>query len=158
LITPTTTTILSEIEARMGNIHISNGYSVDVKKVKLGQLEPFKGYDLPAINVWPSTLNVEMTTYEDSKKTLPIFIEIHDSTRDEPFSTVAERLALNVLYAINRSTTAPAVDDDESNCLGGIVDDVVFNGFDYEIGNGQKPFCAALVRFDIVYFSDKNII
>ena len=49
---------------------------------------------------------------------------------------------------------APAVSDDESYNLGGTVMDVVLNGYDYIIGQGQNPFCGVLVQFGIKYVTD----
>ena len=156
LTTPIATTILNEIEARMASITILNGYNTDVKKITRGQMEPFKGYDLPAINIWPSNLTADPMAYDQEKRTLPVFIEIHDLTRDEPFSTVAEKLASDIVIAINRATTAKKVSDSVSADLGELVEEVVFKGYDYEIGQGQKPFCGALVRFEIIHIADKN--
>jgi len=69
---------------------------------------------------------------------------------------VAEKLAADVVVALNRSTSAPKVSDVESVDLGGTVSDVVFNGFDYEIGEGQTPWCGALVGFSVIYTTDLN--
>lgn len=154
--TPAATTILAEIVARMGNIKTTNGYNTTVKKIELGRLEPFVGYDLPAINVWPTNMLNTPMAYDQEQRSISVMIEIHDLTRDDPFSTVAERLAADVVTAINRKTTLPAVSDVKSPNLHETVTDLVFDGYDYQIGNGQKPFCGALVRFTVKYITDKN--
>ena len=149
------TTILDEISARLGNITTDNGYNVTVKKIARGKLTPFNGYDLPAVNFWPSTLSNSRNYGKDIRE-LFLFVEIHDKTRDDPFSTVVEKLASDVVVALNRSTTAPEVSDVDSIDLGGVVSDLVFDGYDYEIGEGQAPWCGALVRFSVIYATDIN--
>jgi len=154
--TPAATAILSEIVARMGNIKTSNGYNTTVKKVERAKLEPFKGYDLPAVNVWPTSINNQTLAYDQDQRSMTVMVEIHDLTRDDPFSTVVEMLAADVVTAINRSTNLPAVSDTENNNLNDTVSDLVFDGYDYQIGNGQKPFCGALVRFTVKYITNTN--
>jgi hypothetical protein len=153
---PAATTILTEIVSRMSNITTVNGYNTTVKKIELGKLEPFVGYDLPAVNVWPTNMLNTPLAYDQEQRSMSVMIEIHDLTRDDPFSTVVERLAADVVTAINRKTTLPAVSDISSNNLADTVTDLVFDGYDYQIGNGQKPFCGALVRFTVKYITDKN--
>jgi hypothetical protein len=151
------TTILDEVSARLGNITTENEYNVTVKpsSIARGKLTPFKGHDLPAINFWPSGVSNSRNYGKDIRE-LSLFVEIHSKTRDDPFSTIAEKLAADVVVALNRSTSAPKVSDDESIDLGGTVSDLVFNGFDYEIGEGQTPWCGALVRFSVIYAADIN--
>lgn len=149
------TTILDEVEARLGNITTGNGYNITVKRIARGKLTPFKGHDLPAVNFWPVNVS-NGRNYGKDVRELSFFVEIHSKTRDDPFSTIAEKLAADVVVALNRSTLAPKVSDAESIDLGGTVSDLAFNGFDYEIGEGQAPFCGALVGFTVLYSTDIN--
>jgi hypothetical protein len=64
---------------------------------------------------------------------------------------VAEKLAADVVTALSRSDKNPKVSDDPSFNLGDTVSDVIFNGYDYEIGEGQKPWCGALLSFTIKF-------
>lgn len=149
------TTILDEIEARLGNITTANGYNVTVKKIARGKLSPFNGYDLPAVNFWPVNVS-NARNYGKDIRELSLFVEIHAITRDVPFSTIAEKLAADVVVALNRSTSAPKVSDAESADLGDTVSDFIFTGYDYEIGEGQTPWCGALVGFSVIYATDLN--
>lgn len=148
------TTILDEIEARLGNITTANEYNVTAKKIVRGQLTPFKGYDLPSINFWPTNLTNTSELYGSDIRDLTLFIEIHNKTHDDPFSTVAEKLAADIVVALNRATSAPKVSDSESLDFGGTISNLIFNGYDYEIGEGQAPWCGALLNFTIRYRAD----
>ena len=150
------TLIIDEIMARMANITTANGYNNNVLKIARGKLEPFVGYDLPAINVWATNLNSTQLSYDHERRELSIMIEIHGHTRDIPFTTVCERLAADVVTAMNRAVLSPAVSDNDSPNLAETVQDLNFEGYSYEVGNGQKPFCGALVRFTVVYHASKN--
>lgn len=149
------TTILDEVNARLSNITTGNEYNVTVKKIARGKLTPFNGYDLPAVNFWPSTVS-NSREYGKDVRELSLFVEIHSETRDQPFSTVAEKLAAAIVVALNRSTSSPKVSDAESIDLGGTVSDFIFNGYDYEIGDGQAPWCGALVSFSVIFATDIN--
>jgi hypothetical protein len=144
------TSILDEVETRLGNITETNGYNVTVKRVDRGKLTPFKSHDLPAINFWPTGISNDRD-YGRDNRSITLYIEIHGKTRDEAFSTVAEKLAADVVTALSRSDKNPKVSDDPSFNLGDTVSDVIFNGYDYEIGEGQKPWCGALLSFTIKF-------
>jgi len=151
MVTPATTTILDEIEARLDNITTANGHNYTVKKVERAKLEPFNGYDLPAINYWCTSLSNERTVYNDDNRNLELFIEVHSLTRDEPFIDVVDKLAADVITALNRKTTAAKVSDDPNYELDSTISDLIFKGYDYEIGQGEKPWCGVLIRFTIAY-------
>lgn len=153
---PATTQILNDIVARMANISIANGYLTDIVKIECAKLEPFQGYDLPAINVWPTALTTAKSTMISEERHFNIMIEAHDYTHDEPFSTVAERLAADIVTAINRHPDFPKATDSENKNLNATVSDCQLDGYDYEIGRGQKPFCGTLVRFTVKYNATKN--
>lgn len=153
---PAVTAIIDDVMLRMQNISVENGYSTDIKKIERAKLEPFLGYDLPAINVWPTTVVNSRSTMVSDERHLPLMIECHDYTHDEPFNTVAERLAADIVTAINRHPDHPAVSDTLNKNLDATVSDCVLDGYDYEIGRGQKPFCGVMVRFTIKYNANKN--
>ncbi len=155
---PAPTQILDEVELRLANITIANGYYTTVKKIQRARLIPFKGYDLPCINYWGTALENERNVYDDDNRELSLFVEYHDLTRDDPFIDVANKLAADVVVALNRSDSSPKVSDDPDYELGETVSDLVFNGYDYEIGEGQAPWCGALVRFTIKYTCDPFVM
>ena len=150
------TSILTEIETRLNNITTTNGYNYTVNKVELSRLEAFKGYDLPAIRFFPTAVTNERAAYDNDKRTLSISIYFYELTRDEAFTDVADKLAWDVVNALHRKDTHPKISDDPDYCLTGTVSDIVFQGYDYMIGEGQKPFCGTIVNFDIIFFTDVN--
>jgi len=144
------TTILDEIENRLGNITTANGYFSSVDGViDRGKLTPWDGKDLPAINLWSTGFDNGRSEYGDELRQIKVYIEIHDKTRDENFVDVANKLAADVVTAICRSTAAPKVSDDPSHDLGSIVEDILLDAVDMIIGEGQAPFCGALCRFTV---------
>ena len=153
---PATTTILDEIEARLKKITTANEYKYTVKKVERAKLEPFKGYDLPAINYWTTSLSNERGVYNDDNRNLELFIEAHSLTRDKPFIDIVDMLAADIITALNRTTTAPKVSDDPNYDLNETLSDLIFKGYDYQIGQGEKPWCGVLIRFTIAYQTDPN--
>jgi len=153
---PAATAIIDDIMTRMQNISVANEYANDIKKIERAKLEPLNGYDLPAINVWPMSLTNSRSTMVSDERNLSVMIEAHDYTHDEPFSTVAESLAADIITALNRATSAPKVSDVINKNLNGTVSNCEIDGYDYEIGRGQKPFCGALVRITVKYNANKN--
>lgn len=153
---PAVTTILDKIEARMVNITTGNGYNVTVKagNITRAKLTPFKGYDLPALTFWSTSVLNEKNAYNSDVREIQLFIEIHDQTRDEPFTDVVERLAADGVTALNRAAAKPKVSDDPSYDLGNTVEDIIFNGYDYLIGEGQSPWCGVLLKFGIQYVTE----
>jgi hypothetical protein len=149
--TPAVTLILNEVGARLAKITTANGYNTTLNKIERARLIPFVGYDLPTINYWVTGVANVRDSYNYDERTIRLFVEMHDLTHDEPFIDVANRLAADVITVLNRATSAPRVSDPASYELGEIVRDLVLEGFDYEIGEGQKPFCGVLVRFLITY-------
>lgn len=158
---PINTKIFDEIEARLGNITAVNGYYNGLKKIARATQKPFKGYDLPTANFWAGTLANDSDTYGDDTRTLPVVIEEHAKTMDRAFIDVCDELAADLVTGINRATTAPRVDDNESNNLGGmdgLIEDVKFLGYEYQIGQGQEPWCGIMATFEIIYRIDINIM
>ena len=151
---PAPTQILDIVDTRLANITTANGYYTTVKKIERARLKPFNGYDLPGINYWCTSLDNERTVYDDDNRSLNLYVEYHSLTRDEPFMDVADKLAADVIVALNRADANPKVSDDPNYDLNDAISDLVFNGYDYEIGEGQKPWCGALVRFTLKYRCD----
>lgn len=152
---PAVSAILDEIEARLKNISIANGYFTTALTVERARLSVFNGYDLPAITYWPTSVSLERQ-YGEEERTLALYIEYHASTLDRPFPDVADELAADVVTALERATTAPKVSDAESIDLGGTVSDLVFEGYEYEIGKGQTPWCGALIQISIKYRAGRS--
>lgn len=152
--TPAILTILDKVEARLTKITTANGYHTTVAKVERGRLEPYQGYDLPAINYWLTTVRNEKNAYGQDQRTPSLYIEYHDLTRDESFVDQASKLAADVVTVLNRHPDNPAVDDDPDYNLGEAVTDLRLSGYDYQIGKSDKPWCGALIRFEIEYQTD----
>lgn len=155
-VTPAVISVMDEIGSRLTNIKESNGYYCTAKKIERARLTPWKGYDLPCINYWCTTLNNERSVYNDDNRTLELFVEIHDVTHDDPFVDVASRLAADVVIALNRTTSSPAITDTPSYDLAETVSEFIFSGYDFVIGEGQAPWCGALVRFTAKWQCDPN--
>lgn len=149
--TPADTTILNEVEARLGNITIANEYNNEFKRIKRAKMTPFKGFDLPACNVYHGTIDSNKTPYGNQSKKQFLIIEAHSKTRDDAFIDIADSLAADVVTGLYRKTSAPKVSDDVNISLDGLVKNLTYLGHDPFIGEGEKPFCGALVRFEIEY-------
>jgi len=149
--TPADTSILNEVEARLGNITTANGYNNEFKRISRARMKPFKGFDLPACNVYHGTVESIKTPYGTQSKKQFLIIEAHSKTHDDPFIDIADSLAADIVTGLFRKTISPKVSDDVSTALGGIVKNLIFTGHDPFIGSGQEPFCGTLVRFEIEY-------
>lgn len=106
--TPAILELLDIVEARLGNITTANGYNYTVKTVERARMTPFKGYDLPAINYWGTSVANTKDAYNNDERELRLFVEMHTTTRDGPFIDVAERLVTDGVTALNRAATAIA--------------------------------------------------
>jgi len=149
--TPAATSILTEIGTRLANITKANGYHNTVKLIERARLKPFKGYDLPAINYWSTGMSNERSIYNDDNRILSVYVEIHSLTRDDPFVDIANLMASDVVTAVARKDTAPKVSDDPDYDLTESVSDMVLNEVSFILGEGEAPWCAALIRFDVKY-------
>ncbi len=143
--------ILDEIGARLALIDTVSGYHTTAMKIERARLTPFKDYDLPAINYWPDLDQRRGGGGGFEERSLTVLIEIHDKTRDRPFSDVAGELASDVWIALWRATTAGSVSDQPSSALGGLVTSIQLNAVQPEIGEGQSPFCGALLNITTIY-------
>jgi hypothetical protein len=153
---PINKTYLDKIDARLKLITTTNEYANTIKRVERARLKPFKGYDLPAINYWPVNLANSTDQYGMDTRENIIFVEAHTKTRDEPFTDICDVLAKDIVTALNRAPANPKVSDSESIDLGGVVENFNFLGFEYQIANGQTPFCGILAQFLMRYITDLN--
>jgi len=148
---PVQTQILDEIGTRLSLITTANGYLRAVAKLERARLTPFKNGDLPAINYYSTADSFVDKGHTFDKRSLSVAIESYDLTRDAIFDDVAQQLAADVTISINRSSASPAVTDDPSISLGGIVEQVTVTSITPAIGDGQKPYCGAVIFLEIVY-------
>ena len=146
--------IMEIIEARLALITIGNGYNYTIINIKRASLKPWKSEDLPAINYWSTGLNNSQNDYGGDLREISLFIEAHTKTHDEDFMDVASKLASDIITALNRTPTVPTVAGAASYNLGEVVSDLVFEGYDHEIGEGQDPWCGVLVRINIKYTTE----
>lgn len=149
--TPAITQIMELVGLRLRNIAETEGYFTTVRRIERARMTPWQPYDLPAANYWPTDAVSRPEQYGEDARAVTVFVEYHDKTRDEPFCDVADRLAHDIVTALNRSPTAPGVADAPSYDLGGSVVALAYEGHDYEIGEGQAPWCGVLVRFRIEF-------
>ena len=148
---PAVTSILDLIAARLALITTTNEYNYTITNIERAKLTPFKSEDLPAINYWSTGLENTRKSYTKDERSIPFYIEAHTKTHDEVFTDVASKLAADIITALNRKTTAPKVSDTINPDLDGKVSDILFNGYDHEIGGGQKPWCGVLISFTVKY-------
>ena len=151
---PAVTDILDKIHSRLEGITTDNGYNYTVRKITRAKLTPFKGYDLPAINYWCTTTANERNSYGNDLRQIELFIEMYENTRDNPFIDVVDLLAEDVVTSVVRSVSSPAVSASPNYDLDETIQELVLNGWDYIVGEGQKPFCGALVNFSCLYTTD----
>ena len=154
--TPLNTTIYNEIEARLANVTTANGYTNEFKRIERGRMEPFKSHDLVAVNFWATNLGSSRGKYNKDRRTIEVLFEIYDKTRDSEFMDICDLLAVDLVTGLNRTILAPKVSDIESPELGELVDKFVFNGYDYQIGEGQTPWCGILARFTVDFLTTSN--
>ena len=154
--TPLNTTIYNEIEARLANVTTADGYNSEFKRIERGTMKPFKSHDLVAVNFWAASVGSDNEKYTRDRRTIQVFFEVYDKTRDTPFMDICDLLAADLVTGLNRTILAPAVSDVESPELGELVDKFIFNGYDYQIGEGQSPWCGILARFTVDFLTTSN--
>lgn len=154
--TVATNDILGLVEDRLRLIKTSNGYYTTVKKVELGRLEAFKGYDLPAINFWTDGFKNARFAGGTDERSMSLFVQYLHKTWDEEFPMACGKLAHDVGTALNRSTSAPAVSDDISLDLGCEVSDVTIDDCEYDQSKGQTPWFGVAMAFTIKYITTIN--
>lgn len=148
---PIVTRILDEIEARLANIKTGNGYQRTVAKVSRATLADFSSADLPTVNFWTGTRDRAGAGGAFVDWQQPILVEIYDLTRERPFVDVVEEMVEDVAVALHRATSAPGVTDNPDPKLGGLVTTLQVTSVTPQIGQGQTPFCGALITFTALY-------
>lgn len=143
--------ILDEIEARLANIKQSNGYYRTVAGVRRATLKRFQSGDLPMTNFWTGVDETVARGAGWIEKRLSVLVEIYDLTRDRPFVDVAFEMADDVCRALHRTTDAPSVEDDPEQRFGGLLMSLQLATISPQIGEGQSPWCGALLSFDATY-------
>lgn len=148
--------ILNEVDSRANNITIANGYKTSMAKKEASKLTAFVGGDWPQFSYWIVSKAKEEFAYDIDKNNLSIIVGYFDKTRDRPFSEMASNLEADAVVAMNRATTAPALSDNASPDLGGLVSEFTHEDTEYIIGEGEIPWGGALLAFDVEYFSPKD--
>lgn len=149
---PVQTQILDLMGARFLNISKVNGYFNDLKKLDRARLTPFKNPEMPGLNYYITgdTLDVPMNTGVN-QRVMSVAVEFYTTTRDRPFSDVANELATDAIIALNRDPAAPTVADQDSTRLGKKVVKFETDTFTPAIGEGQTPYCGAVLIFIVTY-------
>lgn len=148
---PAQLVILDKVDERLNLISIINEFSFTANKIKRASLKPFKAGDLPAVNYWSGVDTLVGKDNGMETRELPLTIEAHDKTRDEPFTDVAYKLGADLITAIFRDISAPKISDQASLSLGGLVSSVVVNSITPTISEGQNPWCGVVVDLTVTY-------
>lgn len=150
--TPVQTQILDLIGDRLGNIKVSNEYTSTIETIQRARLSPFKGRDMPAINYYYSgdTLTKQLVNGV-TERSMAVIVEYYDQTRDEIFTDLANKLSTDVIIALERDMLAPLVSDVVSSSLGGAVMKIDIESITPAIGEGQSPYCGAVLVLNIFY-------
>jgi len=138
--------ILSEVDSRLQTISKTNGDAVNIRAVSRAKLTPFRDGDLPALNYWATDDAIEARDMGSELHALSIIIEAYDRTRDRPFLDVSVELYESVVAAIFRTTQGI-----ESPSLGGLVQHLQIDSMQSIIGEGQAPYCGAIIELTIRY-------
>lgn len=114
--------IFDELEARLVNLTVANGYPFDIGTIYRGRLEPPKWDDLPYLNFWAVGLQREGTgrtagtgrraDYLQNSRQLVVTVAITEALAPgDNFMDVAATLSDAVETAMNRDVSLPNVDD-----------------------------------------------
>lgn len=139
-------TILNEIDKRLKRIGIANGDTVTIAKVTRARLKPFQDGDLPAVNYWVTQDIVEKREYNVETHALNISIEAYDKTRDRPFIDIALDLSAGIANTLFRE-----IANADSPALGGIIQSLQVDSMQPVIGEGQAPWCGAIIELTARY-------
>jgi hypothetical protein len=85
------------------------------------------------------------------ERSVSIVVEFHTRTRDEPFVDTAYKLGYDILVAVNRASANPAVADQPSLRLGGLVSGLSLVSMIPAIGEGQAPWCGVIVTLSVSF-------
>jgi len=154
---PVQTQILDVVGERLKNITEANGYFTTLQKIERANLEPFKNQDMPAINYHMADDNlVKPINTAQHERVISVLIEYYTLTRDRIFTDIANELYADIAIALERDVSAPLVADQVSIRLGKIVARLEFETMTPAIGNGQSPYCGAIVLVRITYWVDRH--
>ncbi len=106
------TTIRDEVNARLENISVANGYANDITTIEKGKVNPFDNDDLPAINFWKTDDSSESLKYTRQQRTLRIGFECYTLSNDDDIDTISDNFMADLFIALYRDPSAPAVTDD----------------------------------------------
>ena len=62
-------------------------------------------------------------------------------------------LSESTMYELDPTSWQSTLEDDGFE-LGDTLSDLIYNGFDYEIGVGQEPWCGCLSKWALKYVSE----
>ena len=144
-------TIMDEVELRLANITIANGYNTTLNLIERARLTPFQPGDWPAVTFWPGDGNIINNNYGGDQVTTNLVIAAFDSAREEVYADVAAKLYADVMIALNRTSTAPLVTDTPSYQLGNLVSLFKCEEFTYIIGEGNTPYCGIIMDYQVTY-------
>lgn len=156
---PAQTQILDEIRERLKNISKANGFSVDLRKLDRARLTPFQTGEMPCINYWPQGDNLVERLPGKHLRELSLVIEFYDNSgRSDPLTDKSALLAQDAYQALWRDPSAPRIEDRPSPNLGGLVDELVLESIQPAIGEGQSPFCGAVMSISVRYRIDPHTL
>ena len=146
-------TILDEFGARLANVTVANGYRFDIASgsIRRAQLTPFQNGDLPAINYWPTTDELNKKEFGKETRSFDVTVEAYAVNPDDPFTDSAFKLGNDIVTALYRATSAPLTTDPKSYALGGLVSGLETNSITPLIVESQDPWFAVLLSFNIKY-------
>jgi len=149
---PVVTQILDEIELRLGNISVANGYFLDIEKLERARLTPLKNSDMPAITFYSGVNELREFKYGLDFRSVNVVVECYTMTRDSNFNDLSQLLASDLEVALHRDTSAPTVTDDVSTALGGLVEQLIINSATPVMGeNNKSPYCGAVLSLQVNY-------
>lgn len=148
---PITTRILDEVEARLKRITTANGYRRSLAGVRRATLTGFQSADLPMVNFWTGTDAIESRGAGFTTRRMALLVEAYDLTRDRPFVDVVNELAEDVTIALHRAGAAPKRTDSPEPTLSGLITSLQLETVTPQIGEGQAPWCGALLTFSALY-------
>ena len=149
--TPAAIQILDAIGLRLALPTTARGYNTTVAVVERARVIPFRDFDIPAVNYWADSEAVVDAGAGWSEHEVSIMIDARTHTRDRPFVDVAFELGTDLWIALWRAPAAPAVSDQPSMRLGGIVNSLAMASMVPAIGEGQSPFCGVLLSIIVKY-------
>jgi len=136
--------ILDEINTRLLRV-------AGIAKVTRARLTPFKDGDLPAVNYWINSDLIGTSQHGADNHTVTLSIEAYDKTHDRPFVDVAMELHAGLVDSLNKE-----IGGAYSPNLGGIIQALSVTDFTPIIGEGQRPWCGALLTCQVKYQTPVN--